>query len=1214
MKKYLSLLILLLIASPHIIAQTATNITKPEAPNTEYNVTGSETLTATQSITLKPDTWIKNGSTFIAKISSDAYINATFSDENYVFTRLYQNPLKKNSEIASNKDVSEKITYYDGLGRPMQSIAIKASPTYKDIVIPIEYDNFGRQDKDYLPYMDSNGANASFRNTADAIARDINYYKSYYPLEINNDKPNPFSQKKLEDSPLNRVFQQASPGSDWALGNGHEIKLDYQTNTNGEVKMYVVSLELQNNIYKPTLALSITNSGNYPEGVLFKNVVKDENNNITEQFKDKQGNLILKKVYGVSIVNGISTNTAHETYYIYDDYGNLTYVLPPKTNNEFTDSILESLSYQYRYDAKNRLAEKKLPGKGWEYIIYDKLDRPVLTQDANLRAENKWLFTKYDNFNRPVYTGEYLNTVETTRVLVQNLADSSVLFENRTTTALTINGSDVNYTNVAFPKDDINLLTINYYDDYLNFNSDDSDMPNPANVVSYGITPISNAKGLITCTKVRVLDNPTWIKTVNYYDVNGRIIYNYSKNNFLEIVSTTKSQFDFVGKLLESTATHQRSGTTITIVDTFTYDHTGRILTQKQKINNQDQEVIASNSYDNLGKLMTKEVGGKINQSRLQTVNYLYNIRGWLKNINDINAIGSDLFAFQINYNDITDNSKKLYNGNISQTFWKTANLDKNLKSYTYTYDGLNRLTFAADNLDRFNENLTYDKNGNILQLFRNGNTIPGTANFGPIDSLIYSYNGNKLTKVKDNVASNTEGFIDGSDILEEYSYDANGNMKTDTNKGIITPVSYNFLNLPNTITLPGGVIKYIYDATGVKQRKVVNGITTDYANGFQYEKNELKFFPHTEGYVSNNGGIYNYIYNYKDHLGNIRLSFGDENNNGSIENSEILQEDNYYPFGLKHSGYNNAISLGKGNATAQKYLYNGKEFQNEDVAGLKLNFYDFGARNYDPAIGRWMNVDPLTEHSPNKTPYHYCSNNPINRIDPTGMCDSPNCSHGAIRRGWDSIGRGLGLWGYSDANNKQNGVQAGPIQEIDPQSPEEQAKYQQDIQNLNSNFGGLIEGMIHFITLTSGGAIGEGKIAAEESLILAEESAAAESVSLISAKSSAPQIGESFGSLSSTINEGKISIGGRSITNGKFDFVVTANGELKVGSGHYNMSGEAQGVQAVGQIKLTNGELTEINNVSGHYQPSAFEARKFPSIFENLGVNVSKTKLRTYE
>jgi uncharacterized protein RhaS with RHS repeats len=151
---------------------------------------------------------------------------------------------------------------------------------------------------------------------------------------------------------------------------------------------------------------------------------------------------------------------------------------------------------------------------------------------------------------------------------------------------------------------------------------------------------------------------------------------------------------------------------------------------------------------------------------------------------------------------------------------------------------------------------------------------------------------------------------------------------------------------------------------------------------------------------------------------------------------------------------------------------------------------YDYGARNYDPALGRWMNMDPLAEHSPEKTPYHYCSNNPINRIDPTGMCDDPNCTHGAIRRGWDAIGRFFGnAWGHREnATAKQDNVTAGPIQEIDPQSPEEQAKYQKDIQNLNDNFGGIVEGMIHLIALTAGGEVSEGSTVAKESITVEEK------------------------------------------------------------------------------------------------------------------------------
>ncbi|URC11763.1 RHS repeat-associated core domain-containing protein [Flavobacterium sp. B183] len=233
-----------------------------------------------------------------------------------------------------------------------------------------------------------------------------------------------------------------------------------------------------------------------------------------------------------------------------------------------------------------------------------------------------------------------------------------------------------------------------------------------------------------------------------------------------------------------------------------------------------------------------------------------------------------------------------------------------------------------------------------------------------------------------------------------------------------------------------------------------------------------MQFFSTAEGYYDYISK--KYVYQYKDHLGNVRVSYA---KNPVTQVLEILEESNYYPFGLKHTRYNDYV------ASNNKYKYNGKELQDE----LGLNMYDYHARNYDPAIGCWMNIDPLAEHYPNKTPYHYCSNSPINRIDPTGMCDDPNCPHGAIRRGWDAIGRFFGgAWGHSKSNTtaKKENVKAGPIQEVDPQSPEEQEKYAQDIRNLNDNFGGIIEGMIYFITLTGGGEVSEGSTVVKESQI----------------------------------------------------------------------------------------------------------------------------------
>jgi RHS repeat-associated protein len=265
-----------------------------------------------------------------------------------------------------------------------------------------------------------------------------------------------------------------------------------------------------------------------------------------------------------------------------------------------------------------------------------------------------------------------------------------------------------------------------------------------------------------------------------------------------------------------------------------------------------------------------------------------------------------------------------------------------------------------------------------MFALNRLGNTNAQATTFGTMDALTYTYaTGNKLSKVEDTSGS-LEGFKNGSTATVEYTYDNNGNMITDANKGI-NGIAYNHLNLPTLVTLAAGNINYVYDATGVKQRKIVSGTTTDYAGGFQYENNVMKFFPHPEGYAENNAGIFSYIYQYKDHLGNVRLSYGDKNNDGMVNNTEIVEENSYYPFGLKHNGYNNTVTSTN---PGQKLKYNGKELQDE----LGLNFYDYGARNYDPSLGRWMNVDPLAEVSRRWSPYSYAYNSPLKFTDPDGM------------------------------------------------------------------------------------------------------------------------------------------------------------------------------------------------------------------------------------
>ena len=380
-----------------------------------------------------------------------------------------------------------------------------------------------------------------------------------------------------------------------------------------------------------------------------------------------------------------------------------------------------------------------------------------------------------------------------------------------------------------------------------------------------------------------------------------------------------------------------------------------------------------------------------------------------LKKISKVDNLQDDLFAFKINY-EYPENSVPLFNGNISETYWKTAS-DNLKRKYSYQYDDLNRLLEGNYSREGGNfknsylETMNYDKNGNIQTMYRNGDNDDVNYEF-TIDNLFYTYdseNKNQLKRVFD--ASNSpQGFKDDSngfdDPEDDYEYDANGNLTADANKKIQN-ITYNHLNLPVHIVFETGEITYLYNAAGQKLQKSVEGsdsITTEYLTGFQYHNEALKHFAHAEGYVSVVNNRFKYVFNYTDHLGNIRLSYSDADDNNTISENEILEENHYYPFGLKHSAYNTQhqgyirqeeldkfilLQMSKfAGDGSYNYKYNGKEYQDE----LGLNMYDYRARNYDPAIGRWMNIDPLAETSRRFSPYTYALNNPVYFIDPDGM------------------------------------------------------------------------------------------------------------------------------------------------------------------------------------------------------------------------------------
>src|SRR5690625_3786458 len=281
------------------------------------------------------------------------------------------------------------------------------------------------------------------------------------------------------------------------------------------------------------------------------------------------------------------------------------------------------------------------------------------------------------------------------------------------------------------------------------------------------------------------------------------------------------------------------------------------------------------------------------------------------------------------------------------------------------------------------------------------------------IDDLDYTYDqGNRLLKVND-ATNDPAGFdMNGAHTNDQYDYDDYGNLKTDPYKKI-SHITYNHLNLPVQITFTGGeTVEYTYLADGAKIEKTAtdsenNTTTTEYRDGFQYQNNILEFFPHAEGYVKStesiNGYIFNYVFTHTDHLGNIRIKYTQHPQTGEIR---ILEEDHYYPYGLTHEGYSgNHQIFGFDNQTftlidvmadetdTYKYKFNGMEWQDE----FDVNVYDFGARNYDPALGRWMNIDPLAEMMRRHSPYNYAFNNPVYFIDPDGMMPFGSISIGNL-------------------------------------------------------------------------------------------------------------------------------------------------------------------------------------------------------------------------
>ena len=630
--------------------------------------------------------------------------------------------------------------------------------------------------------------------------------------------------------------------------------------------------------------------------------------NVSYTFTDKMGHVVLSRQ-----MKGSET---HDTYYVYDDKSNLCFVLQPMYQSS---ANLDLYAFQYKYDGRNRCIWKKLPGAGYMEMVYDNADRLVFSQDGNQRAltSGNWTYYKYDGLNRLTEQGTCTNKVTTsgTNVLVQHFYDSYAF------------RSQAGFNNSNFPDD-----------------------------------ASGNGKGALTASVATVLGSSNKIYTAYYYDIKGRVVKTVQSNPLggYDVAATV---YTFTNKPATVTHTHTASGkTTRTEVYTYSYDHADRLLKVEHTLGG-TKITLADYAYDNLGRLQSKSLHG----SATNKLTYAYNVRGWLT------GISGSKFTQNLYYNNGNGTAK--YNGSISSMTWKAGN-ESTIRGYKFTYDGFSRLMNATygetaginTNTNRFSENVTaYDKNGNIKTLQRYGQTA--ASSYGLIDNLTFTLGGNQLSRVDDAAAASAYNggfeFKDGVKQANEYTYDSNGNLTKDLNKGI-SNISYNCLNLPSAVTFSdGSTIAYTYGADGTKLKTVhkigSTTTTTDYCGNVIYENGVQKLLLTEEGYVTLSDGKYHYY--LKDHQGNNRVVI---NQSGTVE-----EANHYYPFG--------GVFASSGNV--QPYKYNGKEYDGKKG----LNWYDYGARHYDAALGRFTTNDRFSEKYHSLSPYQYGANNPVNTIDING-------------------------------------------------------------------------------------------------------------------------------------------------------------------------------------------------------------------------------------
>ena len=617
------------------------------------------------------------GKTFTVLLTSTGPNPAQKLLENYVEqTSVLVSGHKDPDQLAtlSRSKRNRSVSYYDGLGRIFQSIKLEHSPGGHNELVNIAYDGAGNAIEQTLPYVinkaeslplqDANNRTINFYNSADYVARtDL-----------------PFVPVLHEKSPLHRVVKQGAAGEDWQIDPDPTVRTDKVVHHS-----YGVNSQADKVIHWQIDAFTdrLSCGEFYSTGKLAKTVTTDEEGHSIISFTNNLGHTVLKRVQAKKNPNDTNYQLGEwaDTYYIYDYFDHLRYVLPPeaiRTINgppNFTyipgDDLLAEWAFQYQFDHRQRMVEKQVPGAAPIYMVYDKRDRLVLTQDGNQRdplvtTGREWTFFKYDVLNRPIATGIYVHASAVDQENMQLEVDRhyqgalpGTLYEDFLGT-----GSHHGYTNQSYPTGVVaeDYLTVSYYDNYA-FQSmfgTGYSYEKPVVSTNYRNTAFDKVKGQVTGTKVKILGTDQWINTVTHYDDRYRVIQTVSTNEYLGVNTRTSQLYNFPGWLLETYKSQTRGSKTLGLRQRYSYDHAGRLLRGYHELYDdgvgQGEVLLAENRYNELGELIEKNLhveGGVPAQS----IDYRYNIRGWLENINNAqlthdprNDDSNDLFGMELIY------------------------------------------------------------------------------------------------------------------------------------------------------------------------------------------------------------------------------------------------------------------------------------------------------------------------------------------------------------------------------------------------------------------------------------------------------------------------------------------------------------------------------------------------------------------------------------